>query len=187
MTWFRLVELETVFLLSYRGNTFDCSFLLNFTEQLSSSFSRKLNAVINDYYILRYYMVQQPDCSIRMVGKVVPDAGYSLAMRKGSPYRNILSELVRKYKYDGTIERLQMKWFSNNCHDQNRGHKAAERAGITSFSGLLIIASFVCFLVIPCLFCFELLRKRFSRGDEKTKLGIGEKALLILPGSIRRR
>jgi len=136
-------------------------------------------------------MVQQPDCSIRMVGKVVPDAGYSLAMRKGSTYKNILSELIRKYKHDGTLERLQMKWFSNNCFDQVHGeHRAIDQAGIISFGGLLIIAIGICVLVVPCLFCCELLmRKSELRKSASTRLRhqVDEKALLILPPSSRRQ
>lgn len=132
-------------------------------------------------------MVQQPDCSIRMVGKTVPDAGYSLAMRKGSTYKNILSQLIRNYKYDGTLERLQMKWFSNNCFDQIHGeHRAAEQAGIISFGGLLIIVFGICVLVVPCLFCCELLmRKSYTKKDTSRDLCSqnNEKALLIIPSS----
>ena len=55
--------------------------------------------------------------------------GMAPAVRKNSPLREVLNQLIRKYKEVGTIEKLQAKWVTAEC--ATSGIKKPHQVGLT--------------------------------------------------------
>ncbi|XP_017769340.1 PREDICTED: glutamate receptor ionotropic, kainate 2-like [Nicrophorus vespilloides] len=53
----------------------------------------------------------QRHCSLTQIGGLLDEKGYGIAMRKDSPYRNILSTAVLKLQESGKIADLKRKWW----------------------------------------------------------------------------
>lgn len=67
-----------------------------------------------EYTIQRY-------CNLTQIGGLLDDKGYGIAMKKNSPYRNILSSAVVKLQETGKLTTLKNKWWKEKrgggaCH-----------------------------------------------------------------------
>uniref|UniRef100_A0A7M5WZR7 Uncharacterized protein n=2 Tax=Clytia hemisphaerica TaxID=252671 RepID=A0A7M5WZR7_9CNID len=129
--------------------------------------SGRLNAVIHDYPVLFHFLSKDPGCKIRFAGEPIKDAGYGLAVKKGNPLRDRLSELIIHYQDTGTITFLKNRWMSSKCEDSLNIQMSAQQMGTTFFGGLfLFVGSGICLSV--CLFlteCISAAGKR-SRGKD---------------------
>ncbi|KAG4072066.1 hypothetical protein HA402_015565 [Bradysia odoriphaga] len=56
------------------------------------------------------YLVER-NCDVTQVGGLLDDKGYGIAMKKGSPYRNALSEGVLRLQEQGILTNLKIKWW----------------------------------------------------------------------------
>ncbi|XP_057300727.1 glutamate receptor ionotropic, NMDA 2B-like [Hydractinia symbiolongicarpus] len=109
----------------------------------------KLDAIIHDAAVLKYYSNKDVQCNIHMVGEIIPDGGYAFAAAKESALLRGITRSIRKYKSKGMLERLDKRWFHNNC---GTGKKTdhIEQADIYSFGGLFVV------MVAGILFSFVL-------------------------------
>ena len=76
------------------------------------------------------------NCKVSIV-ESIPDAGFSVALTKGSPFTKQFSEQIRKYKEENEIDRLIEKWLKNKCQAQKDSSVKAEHLqfGYTYLSG----------------------------------------------------
>ncbi|XP_057301011.1 glutamate receptor ionotropic, NMDA 3A-like [Hydractinia symbiolongicarpus] len=109
--------------------------------------SGKLNAIIQDTTILQYYASIDQNCGIQIAGDPIPDAGYSIAMPKGSPLKSKFDNLIREYKTRGLIKKLEERWLPNSCLSKSQEH-TIDQAEINSFGGLFVVLIAACFLAI---------------------------------------
>ncbi|XP_057301012.1 glutamate receptor ionotropic, NMDA 2B-like [Hydractinia symbiolongicarpus] len=100
--------------------------------------SGKLDAIIHDATILKYYGSKDVQCNIHMVGEIIPDGGYAFATAKESELLNGITRSIRKYKSSGELENLDKRWFRNNCK-AGKNHDHIEQADIYSFGGLFVV------------------------------------------------
>lgn len=115
-------------------------------------FSRNLDGIINDCFILNYLIFQERDCQIRTIDSMMTNAGYGIAMTKGSPHKKTLSALIRKYRGEGWFSELMSKWFKNNCKSA-LDSSVPGQIGVAQFGGLYVI---LCGAVIFAVFIFFL-------------------------------
>lgn len=100
--------------------------------------SGKLDAIIHDVTILKYYGSKDVECNIHLVGEIIPDGGYAFATAKESKLLNGITKSIRKYKSSGELENLDKRWFRNNCEiGKNNDH--IEQADMYSFGGLFVV------------------------------------------------
>lgn len=138
------------------------SFFLSFLSTF-----RDLNAIIHDNQVLLHYISKENDCSLQIAGEPMKDAGYAFAVRKGDPTKDRLSEQIRNYQQDGTIQKLTERWISSKCVDtqsssfssSSENDNSVEETSISYFGGLFIILAAGCFVSFLVL-CCELYMKR---------------------------
>nr|CAD7395568.1 unnamed protein product [Timema cristinae] len=68
--------------------------------------------------------ITQRNCNLTRIGNLLDDKGYGIAMKKNSPYRNMLTTAVLKLQESGRITELQDKWWK-----QERGGGACVSKG----------------------------------------------------------
>lgn len=117
----------------------------------------QLGAIIHDYPVLFHYIAKEDDCKIQFAGEPIQDAGYGLAVQKGSWLKLRLSELVTKYQEDGTLVHLKKTWISSKCVSAESTRNAQVNViGINYLGGLFTFT--MCSIVVAALILvFELL------------------------------
>nr|CAD7453105.1 unnamed protein product [Timema tahoe] len=68
--------------------------------------------------------ITQRNCDLTRIGNLLDNKGYGIAMKKNSPYRNMLTTAVLKLQESGRITELQDKWWK-----QERGGGACVSKG----------------------------------------------------------
>lgn len=124
----------------------------------------QLNAIIHDYPVIAGHIAKEEDCKIQFAGEPIKDAGYGLAVRKGSALKAKLSELIRKYQEDGTLIALQKTWISSKCVTSKKGgNEQMNEIGINFLGGLFSLVLSCVFLSIFILFLECLVAKFLQR------------------------
>ena len=102
-----------------------------------------MEAVVDERPILDYYVHNQKQCLVQLIDDTLFTESYSIAVSKGSDYKDKITKLMRTYKYDGSIDEIKAKWFKLSCK--------IEEDEMEEFIGLFIlfIAGFiVCGLIL---------------------------------------
>ncbi|XP_055852897.1 glutamate receptor ionotropic, kainate 2-like isoform X2 [Episyrphus balteatus] len=99
------------------------------------------------------YIIERK-CTLTQVGALLDEKGYGIAMRKNSPYRDILSQAVLELQEQGVLSKLKTKWWKEKrgggaCSDtQSEG--GATSLEISNLGGVylvLIVGSFFALFV----------------------------------------
>ena len=79
-------------------------------------------------------------CSLLTVGRWYAMSGYGVGLRRGSPLRDEISEILLDLQYNGEIERLQAFWQSGACHaKKDKREKSQNKIGILNFISAFIL------------------------------------------------
>ena len=80
---------------------------------------RKLQAFIDEYPFLQYYLSKQRSCILKVTREPIAQSGFVMVVKKGSPWKSHLSNYILKYKGEGTIEKLDKKWVAKVCTEKS--------------------------------------------------------------------
>ena len=80
---------------------------------------RKLQAFIDEYPFLQYYLSKQRSCILKVTREPIAQSGFAVVVKKGSPWKSHLSDHILKYKGEGTIEKLDKKWVAKVCTEKS--------------------------------------------------------------------
>ena len=124
---------------------------------------RKLNAIIHDYPVLFHFQSKDLECRIKLAGEPIKDAGYGLAVKKGDPLRDRISQLIISYQDQGQFAMLKSRWMSTKCEDSLAAGASGgvNQLGVNSFGSLFLVMSAGVIAAIFVLKC-EFLYKSFS-------------------------
>ncbi|XP_078578483.1 glutamate receptor 2-like isoform X1 [Branchiostoma floridae x Branchiostoma japonicum] len=65
------------------------------------------------------YVVKQPPCNLRTVGRLFGKIGFGFGLQKGSAYTDAFSIAILQARESGYLDKLKEKWYTGECHDQN--------------------------------------------------------------------
>lgn len=82
------------------------------------SFYRQIDVLIGDYNTVVYIASQDPDCSLRVVGKPFFKSGYGIALQKNSNWTSIVTQKLLQYEKFDTFQELAHRWMKTSC-DKN--------------------------------------------------------------------
>ncbi|WP_373480091.1 transporter substrate-binding domain-containing protein [Geminocystis sp.] len=71
----------------------------------------KINAIIYDSPVLRYYAQGKGSGSVKVVGSVFEPQSYGIALKQNSQYRESINQAILKLKENGTYTQIYQKWF----------------------------------------------------------------------------
>lgn len=71
---------------------------------------KQIDAFVIDVPIAAALVKQYPD-DVKIVGQFITSEQYGILFQKGSALRPLVDEVIQEIKLDGTLERLQDKWF----------------------------------------------------------------------------
>ncbi|EZA54442.1 Glutamate receptor, ionotropic kainate, partial [Ooceraea biroi] len=72
------------------------------------------------------------ECNVSQIGGLLDEKGYGIAMKKDSPYRNLLNTAILKLSESGIITELKKKWWTQ----KRGGGKCRENGGTSSVKDL---------------------------------------------------
>lgn len=131
-------------------------------------FCRELEAFLYDAVILDYRAGQDDGCRLRVVGSWYSMTGYSIALTKGSKYKDMINRKLIEYAYSGDLERTQRFWFAGTCNKQHQDENArnSQQFGLMQSSSVFILlASGI--LISVLLLVFHYVYTRFLRDNFK--------------------
>lgn len=94
--------------------------------------------------MLFHYLSKDLECRIKIAGEAIKDAGYGLAVKKGNPLRDQLSELIMKYQDQDTLAILKDRWMNTKCEDSTTGEGGAagvSQLDVNFFGGLFLVVA----------------------------------------------
>jgi polar amino acid transport system substrate-binding protein len=74
----------------------------------------KVDAVVYDSPVLRHYASTRGRGKVRVVGPMFQPEDYGIAMRHGSPFRDVIDRALLTIKEDGTYRELERRWFEDS-------------------------------------------------------------------------
>ncbi len=77
-------------------------------------FTKRCDAIVFDAPALAVLRRQAPDRYGPLVGRIVTNEKYAIALEKGSPLRPRLNTALRALAADGTLERLRKRWLGTD-------------------------------------------------------------------------
>lgn len=75
---------------------------------------REVDAVVYDAPILCYFVHQERNGELGVVGKIFEPQDYGIAMREGSPLREKINRALLALRENGEFARIRDKWFGGN-------------------------------------------------------------------------
>jgi polar amino acid transport system substrate-binding protein len=75
--------------------------------------ARKVDAVVFDEPVLRFYRAQHPDAGLQLVGTVFEKQDYGFALQQNSPHRKALNQALLTLAEKGVFEKLDKEWFAS--------------------------------------------------------------------------
>ncbi|KER23769.1 hypothetical protein T265_08421 [Opisthorchis viverrini] len=97
------------------------------------------------------------NCDLITAGEVFGRSGYGLAMKKGNPWLEELSQAVLNFHERGFMEKLDSVWIHVNADDCERTESSPATLGLTNMAGVFIMVAagiisgvFITFAEIAC-------------------------------------
>lgn len=88
------------------------------------------------------YIIERK-CTLTQVGSLLDEKGYGIAMRKNSPYRDILSQAVLELQEQGVLAKLKTKWWKEKrgggACSQGDGSGEAKGLGLANLGGVYFV------------------------------------------------
>ena len=130
--------------------------------------TRELEAFLYDAVILDYRAGQDDGCRLRVVGSWYSMTGYSIAMTKGSKYKDMINRKLIEYAFSGELERTQRFWFSGTCNKQQQEENArnSQQFGFMQSSSVFILLAAGILIGIMFLICHRFYN-RYLRNNLK--------------------
>ena len=106
-----------------------------------------------------------------MAGEPIKDAGYGLAVKKGDPLRDRISELIISYQDQGHFAMLKSRWMSTKCEDSSVDGGASggvNQLGVNSFGSLFLVMSagvIAAIFILNCEFLYRSYSMKGVKGD----------------------
>jgi ABC-type amino acid transport substrate-binding protein len=72
---------------------------------------KKVNAVVYDSPVLLYYANTEGAGKVKVVGSVFQKQSYGIALKRDSPYREVINKALLTIKENGNYDKLYEKWF----------------------------------------------------------------------------
>ena len=86
----------------------------DFTSALMDLQAGRLDAVVIDSVVGRYYMTKKPDVFKELPGKLATEQ-FGVGVKKGNePLLNLINQGLDKVRKDGTGAQISQKWFGMN-------------------------------------------------------------------------
>ena len=109
------------------------------------------------------------ECDLTQVGKLLNTKGYSIAMRKNSPYLATISSTILQLQETGKLQLLKNKWWKvgnggGKCEEEQE--KVAAGLKLSNFAGVYIVL-FLGILIACMIACFE--RYHYKRSNALPK------------------
>lgn len=108
--------------------------------------------------ILDYRAGQDDGCRLRIVGSWYSMTGYSIALTKGSKYKDMINRKLIEYTYSGELERTQRFWFTGTCNKQQQDENTrnSQQFGLMQSSSVFILLATGIFIAVLFLIshCF---------------------------------
>lgn len=74
----------------------------------------KAEGVVLDAHILSYYVQQQGNNDLEVIGETFEEEFYGIALPLDSPYRELINQTLLDIMDDGTFNEMYKKWFGEN-------------------------------------------------------------------------
>eukprot|EP00794_Sanderia_malayensis_P016058 gene16058-17681_t len=141
----------------------------------------KIQGFISDKAFLQYYVMKQRKCVLQIVDLPFDHISYGIALQKGSRWKSLLSNAIRKYKDNGDMLRLDKKWLSGACSSGNKTLQSKSYSA-QHFSGLFVILLAASAFVLLILGC----EHAYYRLDYRGATAYTEKSVVQLTGVTRK-
>ncbi|XP_052800896.1 glutamate receptor ionotropic, NMDA 2B-like [Mya arenaria] len=112
--------------------------------------NHSIHAFIYDANVLEFVAGRDEDCALLTVGRWYAMSGYGVGVKRGSPLREEVNEIILNMQHAGEIERMQAFWLSGACHaKKDKKNKKSNKIGILNFiSAFILLAAGVLLGVI---------------------------------------
>ncbi|XP_057317108.1 glutamate receptor ionotropic, NMDA 2B-like isoform X2 [Hydractinia symbiolongicarpus] len=109
-----------------------------------------LDALIDDYQFLYYYLSRDSTCQIRLVRDALLETGLAFGIKRGQSLKLLLDAIVLKHVEQETLVQLQKKWFPSICQPSlaMENHKLS----INHFGGLIMLLISTAFSAVLLLY-----------------------------------
>lgn len=141
----------------------------NVSEGIEAVKKMELEAFLYDAVILDYRAGQDDGCRLRVVGSWYSMTGYSIALNKGSKYKDMINRKLIEYAYSGDLERTQRFWFAGTCNKQHQDENSrnSQQFGLMQSSSVFILLASGIFISM-CLLIFHQIYTRYLRDNFKS-------------------
>ncbi|XP_055852904.1 glutamate receptor ionotropic, kainate 2-like [Episyrphus balteatus] len=116
------------------------------------------------------YVVERK-CTLAQVGQLLDEKGYGIAMRKNSPYRDVLSLAILELQEQGVLAKMKTKWWKEKrgggaCAEDD-GSSQANELGMPNLGGVFFVLFVGCILASLIGVCEWILSIYFRARDNK--------------------
>ncbi|XP_031781874.1 glutamate receptor ionotropic, kainate 4 isoform X2 [Nasonia vitripennis] len=91
-------------------------------------------------------------CELQMVGSLLDNKGYGIAMPPNSPYRTMISTAILHLQEKGELQQLKQKWWKEmgggKCNEETDEPTNSNELGMSHVAGVFIVLSFGCVISI---------------------------------------
>ncbi|XP_055904035.1 glutamate receptor ionotropic, kainate 2 isoform X1 [Eupeodes corollae] len=151
-------------------------FMRDNPEYMTSTNNEGVERVENENYAFLMesttieYIIERK-CTLTQVGALLDEKGYGIAMRKNSPYRDILSQAVLELQEQGVLSKLKTKWWKEKrgggACSQTDGSGEAKALGLANLGGVYFVLFVGCILASVIGICEWLLGIYLVSRDNK--------------------
>uniref|UniRef100_A0A7M5V1T0 Uncharacterized protein n=2 Tax=Clytia hemisphaerica TaxID=252671 RepID=A0A7M5V1T0_9CNID len=142
-TYFRNSEIET---LRWMGKFMEKYNVESTREGVEKVKNGSLEAFIDDYKFLYWYVSNDQSCELRVVQDALMKGGYGFAMNKDFIHAANVNQAIIKYTGSHELNVLFNKWFRNACSSA-QSTPVMVRLGINHFGGLFLL---LCTTIAAC-------------------------------------
>nr|XP_009859789.2 glutamate receptor ionotropic, NMDA 2A-like [Ciona intestinalis] len=125
--------------------------------------TRKLDAFLYDYAVLKYAAGKDKDCEMNVIRKPSFTSGYGVVFTKHSPWKEKFDIVLLNLMQNGYIERISNVWLTGLCGLPTKSRDfTSSRLDISNMAGLFIMLGGALALSI-LVFLFEHIFSRYVR------------------------
>ncbi|XP_076949315.1 glutamate receptor 3.3-like [Bidens hawaiensis] len=108
-------------------------------------------AIVDERPYIKLFLSNQ--CKFRVVGREFTKSGWGFAFPRDSPLAVDLSTAILSLSENGDLQRIHDKWLIRSGCSTDNSELESDRLHLSSFWGLFLICSIVCFFAIFVYFC----------------------------------
>ncbi|XP_064628474.1 glutamate receptor ionotropic, kainate 2-like [Lineus longissimus] len=165
LTFFQTSHIATYarmwnFMKKHRDTVFVNSTKEGIKRVREGNYAYLLESTMNEYFVQRY-------CDLMQVGGLIDSKGYGIGTKRGSIFRDRLSNAILKLQEDQEMHRLYDKWWrekgSSGC--DSKDSKEANSLGVGNVGGVFVVllVGMACSVLVAI---FEFIWKARKNADE---------------------